>query len=87
MTEIKKQKVGQVHLEAMHALLDALKPFQEELGTAGMIALVSHLGGQLVALLDANKYTPEMAMELVSNNFQLGNDDVTGSILNTQGSA
>lgn len=48
-----------------------------------MLAVTSHLVGQLVALQDQRSMTPAMAIELVQSNIDLGNRSVVENLLRT----
>lgn len=50
-----------------------------------LLALLSHLVGQVVALQDQRKVTPAMAMEVVQSNIEQGNREVIDDLLNTTG--
>lgn len=50
-------------------------------------ALASQFVGNLIALLDHRKYTPDMAMQLVAENIEIGNQVAMQDLLNPEGSA
>jgi len=55
------------------------------LDASELLAVLSHLVGQLVALQDQRVVTPEAAMELVSSNIEQGNAEVIARLLNEAG--
>lgn len=54
-------------------LIDFLRGQAGNLDASEMLAIAAYTVGQMVAMQDARKWTPEAAMELVSNNIELGN--------------
>lgn len=52
-----------------------------------MLALTSQLVGKLIALQDQRKYTPDMAMLVVSANIDAGNKAILSDLLKTEGTA
>lgn len=52
-----------------------------------MLALVSQLVGNLIALQDQRKVTPEMAMIAVSQNIEVGNREAMREVLSAGGEA
>ena len=57
------------------------------LSSMEMLALASYTVGQLIALQDQTKITPDMALSCVSMNIELGNAHVIQGLLNPLGSA
>jgi hypothetical protein len=73
-----------------HAFRDDLVAVMRKhhhLSSMEMLALASHFVGQLVALQDARKVSPAMAMELVALNVEAGNASAISDLMNTKGSA
>ncbi len=66
---------------ALAATLDAIRPYADELGDQGMIAVLAYTLGQLVALSDQRKLTPPQASELIHANIYQGNTDAIGQVL------
>lgn len=50
-----------------------------------ILAIASLIVGIIIALQDQTKLTPEMAMEIVTKNIQLGNQAVVNDLLNKKG--
>jgi len=46
-----------------------------------ILAVLSHLVGQVIAVQDQRAMTPEMAMEVVGANLEVGNREVVDSLL------
>ena len=55
------------------AMIKAMRPFADDLGPAGMLAIASNLVGKLIALQDQRTMTREMALELVARNIEAAN--------------
>lgn len=69
-------------------LLDLLRKHSGDLPADRMLAIAAYSVGQLIALQDQRKMTPTMAMELVSENIQTGNQHALDEVTNkTAGSA
>lgn len=65
--------------------VEALRKASPELTMPEMIALMSVAIGQMIAMLDQRKYTPERALELVLNNIELGNRDALDRLITAPG--
>lgn len=53
-----------------------------------MLALASHLVGQIIALQDQRTMTPDLCMKIVSKNIEIGNREVFDDLaFKTEGSA
>ncbi len=52
-----------------------------------LLALAAHLTGQLIALQNQRRTTPEMALAIVNENLVLGNRSVVAGLDATRGSA
>lgn len=50
-----------------------------------MLALAAHLTGQIVAMQDQRTMTGAMAMEVVQNNLQIGNDEACAQLGHPEG--
>lgn len=75
------------HTVFRNDLVAVLKKHGDTLTAPEMLALASHLVGQLVALQDQRTVTPEMAMKLVADNIEQGNQEAIDGLLDTKGSA
>lgn len=73
MSEIKSHAPTPMHQAAMAALKEAMRPYADDLGAEGMLALAAQLVGNLIALQDQRKWTSAQVMELVSKNIEEGN--------------
>jgi len=67
--------------------LIALLRRNDDLSALEMLAVASHLVGQLVALQDQRALTPGEAMEIVAANIEAGNRSALDGILDTKGRA
>ena len=54
-------------------LIELLRAHSGNLDASEMLAIAAYTVGQMVAMQDARKWTPEAAMELVAKNIELGN--------------
>lgn len=52
-----------------------------------MLALASHMVGQIVAMQDQRKVTPNRAMEIVARNIEQGNGEVLAELGKSAGAA
>lgn len=52
-----------------------------------MLAVASYFVGQLVAMQDQRKFTPDMAMQIVASNIEAGNQHVICELAGTVGSS
>lgn len=64
-----------------HALLDVMKQHGAELQADELLAVASHLVGQLVAMQDQRTMTPAMAMQVVVANIERGNLEAIDNLL------
>lgn len=67
------------------ALEDAIAQHGLTLDAMEILAVLSHLVGQVIALQDQRTVTPLMAMELVQKNIEIGNQAVVSGLLNAAG--
>lgn len=73
------------HLAFRKALEAAIAQHGRTLKAEELLAIASHLVGQLVALQDQRTMTPEMAMDLIAANIQAGNDSAIDQLLTQTG--
>ena len=62
-------------------LVDVLRKHGGHLSAQEMLALSSHLVGQLIAMQDQRTTTSAMALEIVSKNIEQGNQEVIDGLL------
>ena len=65
--------------------LIALLREHEYLSAPEMLAIASHFVGQLIALQDQRKVTPDMAMKLVARNIEIGNASAIDGLMTPHG--
>ena len=83
----KKVLPSQRHLDFRSDMIGVIRKYQD-LPAQELLAVTSHLVGQLVALQDQTKFTSETVMLVVSENIQAGNEEVVrGLLTQTQGNA
>ena len=69
-------------------VIAAIQLHSEHLASEEILALMCHLVGQLIALQDQRKWTPERVMEFVMANIEQGNQEALhGLVHETVGSA
>ena len=73
--------------KAKAAFLDALKPYGDDLTPEEILALLSNMTGQTLALLDQEKYTPDMGINIIMKNIEAGNKEVVDALMESQGSS
>jgi hypothetical protein len=64
-----------------HALEEAMRQHGTTLDATELLAITAHLVGQLIALQDQRAVTPAMAIELVQNNIEQGNQEVISRLM------
>ena len=67
-----EQKATPRHEEMRLAVIQAMRPF-DDVPAVEQLAVLCVFVGQLVALQDSTKYTPQAIMNLVAGNIELGN--------------
>lgn len=69
-----KTKAPTVQMEAFrNDLLAVLNKHAGALDASEMMALAAYTTGQIMAMQDARKWTPALAMEVVAKNLEAGN--------------
>ena len=53
----------------------------KDLRAVEMLAMASHVVGQIVAMQDQRNVTPQVAMEIVARNLEQGNKDALDGVL------
>jgi hypothetical protein len=74
-----------IHEAARLEMVNALRKHGDDLTPVEVLAIAAQVVGQLIALQDQTKITPEDAMTLVAENLQLGNQTVLDGLINTVG--
>jgi len=80
-TPMKQVEPTKAQIAFRHALLDVMKEHGANLDAAELLAVASHLVGQLVAMQDQRTMTPAMAMDLVGHNIERGNLEAIDNLL------
>lgn len=73
------------HLALRAALEQTVQQHIGELPAAELLAVLSHLVGQVIALQDQRTMTPSMVMQLVQSNIERGNFEVVDGLLGATG--
>lgn len=79
-----RTKVVQPSAKLMAFRADALAVIKKHTGdltALEMLGVCSHLVGQLIALQDQRTVTSAMAMQIVSENIEVGNQEVIAGLL------
>lgn len=80
-------KAEPIHEEVKQALMEALRPYQDKLSAQEILAVLSAMVGQAIALQDSTKHSPDTIMAMVSHNIELGNQSMIDQLMNSQGTA
>lgn len=81
-------KIAKKEHEVAYADLCALvNKHADKLSAMELLAIASNMLGKLIAMQDQRKISPDMAMEVVAQNIELGNQQIMALIANSKGSA
>lgn len=80
-------KPSDAHRQFRDDLIEVLRKHGEQLSAQEMLALASHLVGQLIAMQDQRTMTRDMAMEIVVRNIEQGNQEVAAGLSTTKGTS
>ncbi len=72
----------QIHLEVSNLM--KVKVAEHNPSATEVLAIMSHMVGQLIALQDQRQWTPQRALEFVAQNIELGNQSVIDQLKNAQ---
>lgn len=75
------------HEVAYQDLCALVNKHADRLSALELLAVAANMLGKLVALQDQRKVTPSMAMEVVAQNIEHGNQQVLAQIAQSKGSA
>lgn len=78
-------KPGPNHQEFRNELLAVVSKHSDVLSAVDMLALASHLVGQIIALQDQGTMTRERALDIVQANIEQGNKEIIEGLLNPIG--
>ena len=73
--------------KAKNDVMDVLKKRHSHLTPLEILSMFSHITGQVLALQDQRKITPQMGMEVIAKNIEAGNESVVDGIMKSEGSA
>lgn len=82
-----KLNPNEQHLKLINAWKKSIGEEGAGLQVDEIVALLSQLLGNCIALLDHRKYTPVIAMRLVEENIVIGNEAVLESLMKPEGKA
>lgn len=75
------------HEVAYQDLVALINRHAGKVSAAELLAIAANMIGKLVALQDQRQMTPEMAMQIVSQNLELGNRQVLEQLNRSKGNA
>lgn len=79
-TVLPSERAKRLHHDVASFMAESLK--KDDMPTEHVLAVLSYMVGQTIALMDRTKFTREMAIAIVQNNLELGNqhaiEDVVG---------
>lgn len=84
MVATKSHKPRPEHDAFMKAMKETMPP---EMPAQEILAITAQFLGQLIALQDQRNMTPDMAMQIVSENIEIGNQAALLSLMDTAGEA
>lgn len=73
------------HMAFRADILALLDKHSGSLPAVEMLALSSHLVGQILAMQDQRSLTPTMGMELIKSNVEVGNAEAIAEIMSDSG--
>jgi hypothetical protein len=73
------------HEVAFQELCDLVRKHSEDLSALEVLAVAANVVGKLVAMQDQRTTTPEVAMEIVARNIELGNEQVLQHLQDVKG--
>jgi len=65
----------------------AIRAHGAALDATEILAVLAHCLGQVIALQDQRRYTPDQVMQVVQANIEQGNKEVVDNLLATKGTA
>jgi len=83
----KKMEVKPIHKKFRDDVIALLRLYGDKLSAEEILALTSHLVGQILALQDQRTMTREMALKIVGDNIETGNAEAMKEVLDSKGSA
>lgn len=84
-TPMKRHAPSPQHLAFRKALEAAVAEHADNMDAMDILAVLSHMVGQVIALQDQRKVTPAMALALVDANIAAGNKEVADNLLRAPG--
>lgn len=84
---MKVHKPTPAHSAFRDDALALLKKHAGHLDATDMLAMASHMVGQIIAMQDQRKVTREIALEILKANIEQGNREVLDNLGRSQGAA
>lgn len=66
-------------------VLNVLAKHGSKLNAEEMLALLANMTGQMAAMMDQRKFTPQQVTDLIAENLQYGNKAVVSKLQNVKG--
>lgn len=85
--ELKRTAPNDAHLAFRNDALELLRRHAGATDPTHLLAIASHMVGQIIAMLDQRAISPDMAMHIVMTNIEAGNAEVISQLTGTMGRA
>ncbi len=85
VTPLKTVAPSPEHLTFRHALEECIRREALTMQADEILAVLAHMVGQVIAMQDQRRYTPDSVMNLVSSNIERGNTEAIGMLLGETG--
>ena len=84
---MKTKPVDALMKEFNRAFENLLRQFGDRIDAQQMLAIASHAVGRLIALQDQRTMTKDMALQVVIQNIEVGNQEAIAKLTDSKGSA
>lgn len=82
---MKTIRTSEDHEAFRQDVLNVLAKHGSKLNAEEMLALLANMTGQMAAMMDQRKFTPQQVTELIAENLQNGNKAVVSKLQKTKG--
>ena len=82
---MRKKEPGQKHKAFRDALMAVANRYDKDIDAQDLLAIFAHTVGQLAALQDHRTMTPQMAIELIIRNIEIGNQQAIADLQHVEG--
>ena len=87
MIPMKRIEPSARHKACRDAMIDSVRKEMADMDASEVLAVAAYTVGQLIALQDHRKMTPAMALKIVSDNIEAGNEQAQAEVRSASGSA